>query len=220
MYDERTVQVLYPLLNNLYYICLDIIDVCAKWVPRRQRDDERIWLATQLQRETVEVPMYLGFLKGIDRKPDPSIRITNSTLRYQHLKESEDELDVVVGMNILAQGVFGSFEHRQFYRFDPVFFAPAFDTITFELMSTERAKEFIRRRDPERVKAIFARWHHHLVVESLPQLAPYISAVADVGIFDPDLPEQGERLFEQLAADVGVDVRSLTLELPPVGAAH
>lgn len=80
-----TVLALYPLLNNLYFVHLDIVEVCARWVPRREADDERRWLAIQLARESEEMPMYLGLIRALGHEPNVKYRIPDSLNRYRQL---------------------------------------------------------------------------------------------------------------------------------------
>ncbi len=203
--DPDAVNVLYPLLNNLYWVHLDIVDVCSKWVPRRERDDERIWLATQLARETVEVPMYLGFIHALGHTPNVSYRIPDSLNRYSYMKEVDDELDVVVGMNVLAQGVLGWVEHNQLYTYAPQFFAPMLETIAFDIGNLERAKVFMRRRDPERLGELFTGYRKHMLEITLPEIMPLIGPVMEAGVFQDDVVELGTERFAEIAAAVGLD---------------
>ncbi len=202
--DEAVKAALFPLLNNLYFVHLDVVDVCAKWVPRRTRDDERIWLATQLRRETEELPMYRALVAATGREPDAAWRIPDSRQRYARLKEIDDELEVAVGMNVIAQGVLGALEHRQLHNYDPVLFAALVETIAFETGNLERVKVFLRRRDPERLSNLMLGYHRHLLEASIPTIMPLLEPVLTLGIFKGDIVQEGLERFAAIAIDVGV----------------
>jgi hypothetical protein len=210
--DAAVTAALFPLLNNLYFVHLDIVDVCAKWVPRRTRDDERFWLANQLRRETEEVPMYRALVAATGREPDAAWRIPDSRERYARLKETDDELNVAVGMNVVAQGVLGALEHRQLYAYNPVLFAPLVETIAFETGNLERVKVFLRRRDPEQLSDLMLRYHRHLLEVSIPTIMPLLEPVLTLGIFQGDIVQEGLERFAAIAVDVDVtppvDLRS------------
>jgi hypothetical protein len=202
--DDAVKAALFPLLNNLLFVHLDIVEVCAKWIPRRERDDERFWLANQLRRETEEVPMYRALLAATGRDPDPAFRIPDSLERYARLKETEDELDVAVGMNVIAQGVLGALEHRQLLAYDPTLFAPLVETIAFETGNLERVKVFLRRRDVDHLTELMLGYHRHLLEVSIPTIMPLLKPVFELGIFTGDITQEGLGRFAAIATDVGV----------------
>ena len=203
--DESVARALFPLLNNLYFVHLDIVDVCSAWVPRRLRDDERQWLATQLRRETEEIPMYRALVAATGHEPNEAFRIPDSKQRYARLKASDDELDVVVGMNVIAQGVLGALEHRQLHTYDPVLFAPLVETIAFETGNLERVKVLLRRRDPDRLRELMLSYHRHLLEVSIPTIMPLLEPVIALGIFRGDIVQEGLERFAAIAIDVGVE---------------
>lgn len=197
---------LYPLLNNLYWVHLDIVEVCSKWVPRRQRHDERAWLAAQLAREAAEIPMYLGFLERLGREPDVRYRIRDSLVRYQRLKDTDDEVEVFVGMNVLAQAVLGWIEHNHLYRFDPEFFAPVAETIAFDAGNWERSKIMMRRRDPEQLRSQFEAHRDHMLEITIPELTPLLEPVIAVGVLPQDVFKIGIDRYRETADAVGVEM--------------
>jgi hypothetical protein len=195
---------LYPLFNNLYYVHLDIIDVCAKWLPRRERDDERAWLGLQLQRETQEIPIYRSYVDALGFEPTRDIRIPDSLNRYEALKASEDEVDILVGMNVIAQSVIGTVEHTQFCRFDPTFFAPLVDVLAWEAGNLERVLVMLKRRDLEHVEALIASYYEHLLTVTKPQLMPLLEPVIALGIFQGDVVDQSITRLVTIARRLGV----------------
>lgn len=205
----EVVRLLAPLLNNLYWVHLDIIDVCAKWVPRREQGDERMWLATQLKREVSEVPMYQGLLQRLGITPDPKMRIRDSLTRYQQLKETEDEIDMVVGMNGVAQGTLGIIEHEQLYRFAPDLLAPFAEAAIGMYSDLQHAVMWMRRRERESVAAAFHRYWAHLHEVSLPEIGPLIRPLVAAGVFTEDLIRESEQRFRRIMTDTGLDPTSL-----------
>ena len=210
-FDQLTREALYPLLNNLYWVHLDIVDVCSRWVPRRERSDERVWLATQLQREAAEVPMYLGMIEALGLAPDVSYRINDSLVRYARLKETDDEIEVLVGMNVLAQAVLGYIEHRALYRFDPVFFAQFAETIAFDAGAWERARIAMQRRDPERLRGQLAAHRQHMFDFTIPELKPLLAPVVAAGVFPPEIIEIGIERYSEVSLELGVELHDVAV---------
>lgn len=210
-FDAPTREALFPLLNNLYWVHLDIVDVCAKWVPRRERDDERAWLATQLAHEAAEVPMYRSMVEALGATPDVSYRINDSLIRYQRLKETDDDVEVLVGMNVLAQAVLGHIEHRNLLRFDPVFFAPFVETIAFDAGAWERARLAMARRDPDRLREQLVAHQRHMLDLTIPELKPLLTPVIAAGVFPPDIFEVGIERYADVARMVGVELQGATV---------
>lgn len=191
-------KLLAPLLNNLYWVHLDIVEVCAKWVPRRTAGDERIWLATQLKRETAEIPMYQGLLERLGIKPDPAMRIRDSLLRYRALKETEDEIDMVVGMNVVAQGTLGIIEHEQLSKFAPGLLDPFAEAAIGMRTDLDRAVLWLQKRDQAAVTEAFRRYWIHLHEISLPELTPLLEPLIKAGVFAPDLISDARRRFAEI----------------------
>jgi hypothetical protein len=206
-FDATTRKALFPLLNNLYWVHLDIVDVCSKWVPRRERDDERAWLATQLAREATEVAMYREMVEALGSIPDASYRINDSLVRYRRLKETDDDVEVLVGMNVLAQAVLGHIEHRNLLRFDPVFFAPFVETIAFDAGAWERARIAMTRRDPERLREQLEAHRRHMLELTIPELEPLLEPVIAVGVLAPDVFEVGIERYAEVSRQVGVELQ-------------
>ena len=195
-------KILHPLINNLYFTHLDIIDACSPWIPRREVDDEREWLAAQLHEEAREVPMYRRLLAEVGFEPDRSIRIPDSRDRYAALKECADEIDFVVGMNILAQGVLGWVEHRQLYRYDPVFFADFAGVIAREAARLELALLFLKRRPADRVMPAVHACRTHLAEVTVPHLSAYLEPAIARGIFTADIADQGFSALDRIDAEL------------------
>lgn len=112
---------------------------------------------------------------------------------------------MAVGMNVLAQGVLGWVEHNQLYSYDPSFFAEFLDTIAFDAGNLERAKVFMRRRDPARLQQLFHRYHEHMIDITLPEIRPLLEPVIEAGVFESNVVELGTARFEEIAREVGLD---------------
>jgi hypothetical protein len=206
--DKHTPQVraaLYPLMNNLFFVHHDIIEVCSLWLPRRDRDDEREWLALQLHRETQEIPMYKAYVHAMGYSPNSAIRIPDSLQRYQTLKETDDETEIIVGMNVVAQSVIGTIEHQQLLRFDPVLFAPLVEVLAWEAGNLQRVLAMLRRRDPSHVRELLVRYYDHLMGVTKPELLPLLDPIFALGIFETDVIDQAITRLATIAAALGVE---------------
>jgi hypothetical protein len=206
--DGHTAEVrmaLYPLVNNLFFVHHDIVQVCSSWVPRRERDDEREWLALQLHRETHEIPLYESYVHAVGFSPNASIRIPDSVQRYETLKATGDEVEVIVGMNVVAQSVIGTIEHQQLLKFDPDLFAPLVEVLAWEAGNLQRILVMLRRRDPDHVHALLEHYYDHLLTVTKPQLMPLLEPIFALGIFESDVIEQSIARLAAIAHAIGVE---------------
>jgi hypothetical protein len=197
---------LFPLLNNLFWVHHDIVEVCAKWMPRHQRDDERMWMGEQLAREAREIRMYRSLVGQLGREPDVRYRIQDSLTRYRWLKDTEDYAEVLVGMNILAQAVLGWIEHNSLFTFDQTFFAEFADTIAFDAGNWQRAQIAIERQDQASIERELRRYYIHLQQITVPELEPLLMPVIDLGILPRNAFVLGEQRYCEIAAAIGVDI--------------
>jgi hypothetical protein len=192
-------KVFFPLLNNLYWVHRDIVAVCARWVTRVERDEERLWFARQLAREAAEIPMYRRHALAAGGALNPQWRIRDSIARYQRLLETDDEVELVVGMHILAQGVLGPLEHERLYRFNPDYFSGFDDARVGNLADLEYAKIFLGRRPTARVHEHLQRAYTHLVETTVPEITPLMAPLFELGVIEPEAVAIAKSTFRELA---------------------
>jgi hypothetical protein len=200
--DER--GALYPLVNNLYHVHRDIVAVLTKWIPRRESFEEQHWLAVHLAQETREIPMYMTMIRALGFQPDARLRIPDSKNRYEILLNTESEDEVLVGMNVIAQGVLGSIEHPRLYRYSPEFFKDFVSTIAFDAANLERTRIMLLRRNHDTIVSLLMRYQRHLEEISIPELLPLLEPVFKLGIFEREVVDAGRQRLINIAESVGV----------------
>jgi hypothetical protein len=111
---------------NFYYSELEIMDLCARWVPRREILREKQYL---LRHASDEVTHARLFREGVERLGQPwdefdhdRYRIQDIDDRFRKLFDSDDELEVLIGLNLYAEGVLAMEELAQLGRTKPEYF--------------------------------------------------------------------------------------------------
>jgi hypothetical protein len=94
---------------NFYYSELEIIDLCARWLPRRNSLKEKNYLIRHAADEVVHARL---FREGVERLGQPwygfdhePYRIDDIGDRFAKLFYSDDEIEVLIGLNLYAEGV-------------------------------------------------------------------------------------------------------------------
>ena len=116
---------------NFYYSELGIIDLCARWLPRRSSMREKNYLLRHASDEIVHARL---FREGVERLGQSwhgfdhdRYRIDDIDTRFSTLFNSDDEIEVLIGLNLYAEGVLAMEElcqlariPRYFYQFDRI----------------------------------------------------------------------------------------------------
>lgn len=121
---------------NFYYAELEIVGLCAKWIPRRNIIEEKFML---VEHASDEVKHSRLFKKGVenlglvwDELDHGKYRLKDVNSRFGQLAQSNDEMDVLIGLNLYAEGVLAMEELVQLYHNKPDFFAVFKDIIPDE----------------------------------------------------------------------------------------
>jgi 1,2-phenylacetyl-CoA epoxidase catalytic subunit len=117
---------------NFYQSELEIMDLCARWIPRRSDFAEKSYLIRHASDEVEHAKLFKsGVIRlGVtwDQELFDRYRIRDIDDRFSALHRSEDELRVLVGLNCYAEGVLAMEELVQLGRNLPDIF-PDFDRI-------------------------------------------------------------------------------------------
>ncbi|WP_437626760.1 hypothetical protein [Sorangium sp. So ce1151] len=125
-YGQDMLDLVLLVYVNFYYSELEIIDLCAKWIPRRGILTEKSYLIRHASDEVTHAEL---FKKGVehlgitwsDLDPD-KFRIRDIDDRFKKLFDSDDELEVLIGLNLYAEGVLALEEIEQLARSKPRYF--------------------------------------------------------------------------------------------------
>ncbi|HEU4727131.1 MAG TPA: hypothetical protein VFT22_04565 [Kofleriaceae bacterium] len=125
-YGQDMLDLVLLVYVNFYNSELEIIDLCSKWIPRREILTEKSYLLRHASDEVVHAEL---FKSGIEHLGIPwqevdhqRFRIRDIDDRFQKLFESDDELEVLIGLNLYAEGVLALEEIEQLGRSKPRYF--------------------------------------------------------------------------------------------------
>jgi 1,2-phenylacetyl-CoA epoxidase catalytic subunit len=131
-YGRDAWDLILTVFVNFYYSELEIMNLCARWIPRRDDLKEKRYL---LQHALDEITHAGLFREGVERLGQPwdefdhsQYRIRDIDDRFRKLYESDDELEVLIGLNLYSEGVLAMEELHQlglnkpqyFYQFDRI----------------------------------------------------------------------------------------------------
>jgi 1,2-phenylacetyl-CoA epoxidase catalytic subunit len=125
-YGPHGLDIVLTVYVNFYESELEIMNLCAKWVPLRRDLREKGYLLKHASDEVVHAQL---FREGIERlgiawnelNPD-NYRVPDISERFRKLHQSDDELEVLLGLNLYAEGVLALEEIEQLARMKPEYF--------------------------------------------------------------------------------------------------
>lgn len=94
---------------NFYFSELEIIDLCAKWIPRRDDLREKFYLVHHAHDEMTHSNLFKDGVRHLGLQWDDALieryRLSDHDHRFAKLLDSDDELEVLIGLNVYAEGV-------------------------------------------------------------------------------------------------------------------
>jgi hypothetical protein len=203
---------------NFYVSELQIIDLCGKWIPRRTRLREKFFLVHHAADEIRHSEMFeAGFTRLGGQMSEQVIGkylVEDMGDRFDKLQQSEDELEVLLGLNLYAEGVLAMLELEQLGRNMPKVFPDFLRIATDEKIHLAYGKKVMERmlkEDPSNVAralAIAKGYRAHLDEYLWSSIDNLITYGVSVGALDANYREQAIERFEVLMDTLGLDVRS------------
>ncbi len=199
---------------NFYYSELEIIDLCARWVPRRSILKEKSYLLKQGVDEILHANLFQSGVEQLGLSwsalDHARYRIADVADRFEKLYASDDELEVIVGLNLYAEGVIALEEIEQLSRNAPRYFASFPRILRDELTHLAYGRAVLRRllqADPDnrtRAQLYCDRYRAHLANYLRGQLREPIDRAIGYGFVDKDFVASTERRFCKVMGEVGL----------------
>lgn len=213
---EEILNLILMLHINFYYAELDIIDVCAKWVLRRSVPDEKFML---IEHAADEIRHSQHFKDGIealglkwDELPMEKFQLEDRSERFGRLLTSEDEIEVLVGLNLYAEGVLAMEELVQLHRNKPEYFPRFGEILTDEGRHLKYGLIVAKRRLQDNPEAREKAQHYcdeflgHMEQYLWSDITDAIDLGAKVGYLDGDYRMKCARRFENVMSAIGLTV--------------
>ncbi len=213
-YGREAWDLVLTVLVNFYYSELEIIDLCARWIPRREDLREKKYL---LQHATDEIRHAGLFREGIERLGMPwdgfdhsRYQIKDIDDRFQKLFSSDDELEVLIGLNLYAEGVLAMEELHQLGRNKPQYFYQ-FDRIEREErrhvgFGITVAKRLLSESEENRRRAAeHCKWYQdHLENYLGGELSTTINWAIQAGFVSDDYIPRTRQRFHDTMSKLGI----------------
>ncbi len=199
---------------NFYYSELEIIDLCARWLPRRDSLREKHFLIRHAADEVVHARLFREGVEhlgqpwhGFDHQP---YRIDDIDERFAKLFYSDDEIEVLIGLNLYAEGVLAMEELVQLGRGRPEYFYQ-FDRIEREerrhvAFGITVANRVLAENPEARRRAVeHCKWYReHLEGYLGGQLKESIGWAMQAGFVAPDYLERTRVRFDDVMSRIGI----------------
>ncbi|WP_322770459.1 hypothetical protein [Frankia sp. Cr1] len=195
---------------NFYYSELEIIDLCARWLPKRQDLREKSFLLHHASDEVVHAGLFKEGVERLGLKWDgfdhERYRIDDIDDRFKKLHSSDDELEVLIGLNLYAEGVLAMEELYQLGRSKPDYFYQ-FARIEREerrhvAFGVTVAKRLLAESEENRKRGIeYCKWYqNHLEGYLGGELAQSIEWGIQAGFIEADyIPRTRERFHDTMS---------------------
>ncbi|UMP00004.1 hypothetical protein [Amycolatopsis sp. EV170708-02-1] len=213
-YGKHAWDLILTVYVNFYYSELDIIDLCARWLPRRHGLREKNYLIRHAADEVVHARL---FREGVERLGQPwhdfdhdPYRIDDIGDRFAKLFYSDDEVEVLIGLNLYAEGVLAMEELCQLGRSQSPYFYQ-FDRIEREerrhvAFGITVANQFLDANPEARKRAVdYCKWYReHLEGYLGGQLKESISWAMEAGFVSSDYLDRTRERFNDVMAKIGI----------------
>ncbi|GAA3854465.1 hypothetical protein GCM10022243_19980 [Saccharothrix violaceirubra] len=213
-YGEPAWHVILTIYVNFYYSELEIIDLCGRWIPIRGDLREKNYLLRHAADEVVHARL---FQEGVEKLGQPwdgfdhdAYRIPDIDARFDKLYVSDDELEVLIGLNLYAEGVLAMEELAQLARNKPEYFYQ-FGRIEREerrhvAFGVTVAKRLVAESEENRQRALaHRRWYReHLENYLSGQLKDSIQWGIEAGFVGDDYIQRTRQRFDDVFAKIGL----------------
>lgn len=205
------------IYTNFYYSELQIIDLCGRWIPRRTDLKEKSFLIRHASDEIRHAAMFRRGIEGLGLEfTDEMIeqyQVGDIGERFERLHSSDDELEVLVGLNLYAEGVLAMEELVELGEFATEYF-PDFPKIAREeMVHLGFGRAVLERmfgeneKEKERAQIMCDEFAEHLVGYLRDDLGPIIDQGVEWKCVSPRYRENAIERFESVMTSVGLEVR-------------
>jgi 1,2-phenylacetyl-CoA epoxidase catalytic subunit len=213
---EKCFDLILLVYVNFYWSELEIIDLCAKWIPKRDNLEEKFYL---VHHASDEVKHSILFKEGVEdlglswNDIDFSkYKLKDIEGRFGKLEESDDEIEILIGLNLYAEGVLAMEELIQLERNASKYFPSFRQIIKEEGTHLGFGKQVLHRYMEEsfenkKIAQLNCDWYgNHLQKYLWEDISEYIDQGIDFGFLDKKYREKTAERFEVVMSSVGLSV--------------
>jgi hypothetical protein len=195
--------------ENFYWIHMWIINVCARWVLKHDNVDEKLELIEQAWEERNQMVAFKQAIidLGYDwsKLDHDSYFFSAMKNRYRNFMNTEDELEVLIGMNLFSEGVFGYVELEQLSKHSPGLFPKFEEFAEEEDRHAQHGKRFLMealKKKPSLVphaRALVGTYQNALVETATdPEFSVFLNNLVKQGFVGPDVVDRAKVRFKEV----------------------
>jgi len=214
-YGEDVLDLILVVYINFYYSELEIMELCSRWVERREGFTEKSYLIIQAHDEVIHAKL---FKEGVERLgldwdsiDHNKYRIRDIGERFDKLHISNNQMEVLIGLNMYAEGVLALEEIHQlsvtkpdiFYEFGRIYN----DEQTHLRFGVVVAKRMIEESEENRRMAQeHCNWYEdHLKKYLNGELSDKIQRAIAAGFVTEDYIPSTKRRFIKVMSELGLE---------------
>ena len=212
---EDVRQNILRIYENFYWIHLWIIDVLARWTLKRQDTDGKLNLVQQSWEERNQMEAFKQEILDLgyhwDDLDHESYMFDAMRNRYNNFMTTDDELEVLIGMNLFSEGVFGYTELEQLHKHSPELFPRFPEFCEEEAEHAEGGRQAlmaILERQPElreHAATLVEKYRKALLdTASDPNFSAFLMGLIQQGLLGKDVVERAMERFGKVFGELTV----------------
>jgi 1,2-phenylacetyl-CoA epoxidase catalytic subunit len=213
-YGQDMLDLVLLVYVNFYNSELEIIDLCAKWIPRRENLTEKSYLLRHASDEVIHAELFKSGIEHLgipwDEIDQRQFRIRDIDQRFEKLFDSDDELEVLIGLNLYAEGVLALEEIEQLGQSKPRYFKDfpriCRDEKTHVAFGLKVAKRLIAQSAENRARArSYCDWYHdHMNGYLGGELSAPLQTAIKHGFITADYVDRTRSRFMTVMSELGL----------------
>jgi 1,2-phenylacetyl-CoA epoxidase catalytic subunit len=213
---EDVLNLVLMVYANFYLAELDVVELCARWIPKRQDIEEKFLLVEHAYDEMRHAKFFKGGIKRLGLNFEDidlqKYQLDDRSARFNKLLSSDDELAVLVGLNLYAEGTHATQEMIDLYANKPEYFPVFSKTIPDEERHVNFGRIVLMRRITEspdarrRAQHYSEEWMRHMQQYLWTDVSDAINIGIHLGYLSPDYRMRVARRFQDVMTSVGLTV--------------
>jgi hypothetical protein len=197
------------IYENFYWIHMWIVNVCARWVLKHEEVDKKLDLVEQAWEERNQMVAFKQAIIDLgyewDKLDHEAYFFSAMKNRYRSFMATEDELEVLIGMNLFSEGVFGYTELEQLDKHSPGLFPKFKEFAEEEARHAEQGRRFLMdalKKQPSLVphaRMLVGKYQKALMETATdPEFSVFLRELVQQGFVGPDVVDCAGVRFRQV----------------------
>ena len=201
------------IYENFYWIHLWIITVCARWILKRGDVEGKLELVEQAWEERNQMHIFKQGILDLgydwDALDHDAYLFDAMRDRYHEFMTTDDELEVLIGMNLYSEGVFGCAELEELYNHSPDLFSRFPEFLQEEIEHAEQGRKVLMgllEKQPDlrpRAQELVKKYQNVLIETTTDaQFGPFLKRLIEQGFIGADIVDGTQVRFKKVFGDL------------------